>query len=306
MKFLITGGTGFIGSPLCRTLIQHGHELILLSRHPAKHPPLARATFIAWDSPDWPQVAEGCDGVINLAGEPLAAKRWSPQQKALIRDSRLATTRRLVDALSGWPDKPSAFINASAIGYYGPRGDEQLTEADGPGEGFLADVCRAWEAEALRAESLGIRVVRLRIGLVLGCGGGALSKMVPPFRWYLGGPLGTGRQWVSWIHQDDVVGLIEWALVNPLIQGAVNATAPTPVTMREFCRCLGEALHRPSWVLVPSVALRFLLGEMADLLLTGQRVIPHVALQRNYPFAYPSLLQALQACVAPRAVASAA
>ena len=306
MKLLITGGTGFIGSALCKTLAQHGHELIILSRDLSRRAPSARVTFYVWGAPEWQRAAQGVDAVINLAGEPLAAKRWSPQQKSRIRESRLVTTRRLVEAMARWPKKPAVLVNASAIGYYGPRGDEQLTEADGPGEGFLADVCRAWEAEALRAESLGIRVVRLRIGLVLGCGGGALSKMVPPFRWYLGGPLGTGRQWVSWIHQDDVVGLIEWALANPLIQGAVNATAPTPVAMREFCRRLGEALHRPSWVLVPSFALRFLLGEMADLLLTGQRVIPHVALQRNYPFAYPSLLQALQACVAPRAVASAA
>jgi len=294
-------------------LAQRGHELVILSRDAARHTPppialvgghvpFAGATFLPWNSSAWQHAAQDCDGVINLAGESLAAKRWSPQQKEIIRDSRLAATRQLLDAIASWPNKPAVFINASAIGYYGPRGDEQLTEVDEPGRGFLAGVCRAWEAEALRAEPLGIRVVRLRIGLVLGPGGGALSKMVPPFQWFFGGPLGTGRQWVSWIHQDDVIGLIEWALTTPLISGAVNATAPEPVTMREFCRCLGEALHRPSWAPVPSIVLRSLLGEMADLLLTGQRVIPHVALQRNYPFAHPALLPALQACFTPRDV----
>lgn len=312
MKFLITGGTGFIGEPLCRTLIQHGHELLVLSRRPAQHQPSAGTTSLSWDSPGWPQAAQGCDGIINLAGEPIAAARWSPKQKSLIRESRLAATRRLVEAVARWPKKPAVLVNASAIGYYGARGDEPLTEADEPGQGFLAETCRAWEAEALRAESFGVRVVRLRLGLVLGPGGGALSKMVPPFQWFMGGPVGTGRQWVSWIHRDDVVGLIEWALSSVLIHGAVNATAPEPVTMREFCRCLGAALHRPSWAPVPAVALRTLLGEMADLLLTGQRVIPHVALQRHYPFTYPALLPALQACLSrcvaatPQAVANAA
>lgn len=311
MKLLITGGTGFIGRALCKALTQRGHESILLSRKPPDTPRTG-TSFLSWDSPGWPQAAEGCDGVVNLAGESIAGARWSDQQKAVIRDSRLTTTRRLVEAMAGWSKKPAVFVSASAVGYYGPRDDEQLTEADEAGRGFLADVCRAWEAEAFRAESLGVRVVRLRIGLVLGPGGGALSKMAPPFQWCVGGPLGTGRQWVSWIHQDDVVGLIEWALTTPLIRGAVNATAPTPVTMREFCRRLGDTLHRPSWAPVPSFVLRFLLGEMADLLLTGQRVIPHVALQRNYPFSYPALPPALQACLSrhvlpePQAVASAA
>lgn len=302
MKLLISGGTGFIGSALCRTLAQRGHELIILSRQPARQTPFARATFLPWDANVWPRAAEGCDGVVNLAGESIAAKRWSLTQKDLIRDSRLQATRQLVDAIAGWPKKPAVVVNASAVGYYGPRGDEQLTEADGAGTGFLADVCRAWEAQAQRAEPLGVRVVRLRMGLVLGSGGGALSKMVPPFQWGVGGPLGTGRQWVSWVHQDDVIGLIDWALKTPLIRGAVNATAPEPVTMREFCRCLGDVLHRPSWAPVPSVVLRALLGEMSDLLLTGQRVIPHVALQQNYAFVHPALLSALHACFAPHRV----
>jgi len=309
VTFLITGGTGFIGRALCHTLAQRGHHLFIVSRQPTRHAPSAGAVFLPWDTADWPRAAQDADAVINLAGEPIAAKRWSPQQKAVIRDSRLEATRRLVDAMASWPKPPAVFVSASAIGYYGPRGDEQLTEADEAGQGFLADVCRAWEAEAQRAESLGVRVVRMRIGLVLGPGGGALSKMLPPFQWYLGGPLGTGRQWVAWIHHDDVVGLIEWAVNTPLIRGAVNATAPEPVTMHAFCRCLGDVLHRPSWAPVPSFVLRALLGEMAELLLTGQRVIPHVALQRNYPFVHASLPSALRACLTshrPSAVATPA
>jgi len=300
MKLLITGGTGFIGSPLCQTLAQRGHNLVLVSRDPARHALPAGAVALPWETSEWQRAAQGADAVINLAGEPIAAKRWSPQQKAAIRDSRLGATRRLVDAMGSWPKAPSVFVNASAIGYYGPRGDEQLTEADEAGRGFLADVCRAWEAEALRAESLGTRVVRMRIGLVLGPGGGVLAKMVAPFQWFVGGPVGTGRQWVSWIHRDDVIGLIEWALTTPLIRGAVNVTAPEPVTMQAFCRCLGDVLRRPSWAPVPPFVLRSLLGEMADLLLTGQRVIPHVALQRNYQFVHPSLPSALQACLSAR------
>jgi len=295
VKFLITGGTGFIGQPLCRALLRHGHELLILSRRASPQASSSAETFLPWDAPEWTRAAQDADVVINLAGEPIAAKRWSPPQKALIRDSRLGTTRRLVDAMTGWPKPPSVFISASAIGYYGPRGDEQLTEADEAGSGFLADLSRAWEAEALRAESLGVRVVRMRMGLVLGPGGGALSKMIPPFQWFLGGPLGTGRQWLSWIHRDDVIGLIEWVVNTSFIRGAVNVTAPEPVTMHAFCRALGAVLHRPSWAPVPAAVLRAVMGEMAEMVLTGQRVIPRVALQHHYPFAHAALPSALLA-----------
>ena len=295
MKLLIAGGTGFIGGALCRALVQHGHELIVLSRQPERRASHGGITILPWETSAWQQKAVGCDGIINLAGESLAEKRWIPQQKRLIRDSRLEVTRRLVSAMAERPAKPAVLINASAVGYYGARGDEPLTEAEPPGHGFLAELCQAWEAEARRAEALGVRVVRLRIGLVLGPGGGALAKMVPPFRLFVGGPLGSGRQWVSWIHRDDVIGLIEWALKTPAVTGAVNATAPSPVTMRELCRSLGQALHRPSWAPVPAVVLRVLLGEMADLLLTGQRVLPAVANQLGYRFRYPELAGALAA-----------
>ncbi len=207
-----------------------------------------------------------------------------------------------MEAVTAASHKPAVLINASAIGFYGARGDEELTENATPSRGFLAEVCQAWETQAQQAEVVGVRVVRLRIGLVLGPGGGALQKMVPPFRCFVGGPLGSGRQWVSWIHRDDVLGLIEWALTSPGVSGAVNATAPRPVTMEAMCRELGAVLHRPSWAPVPAIILRLLLGEMSDLLLTGQRVIPTRALRSGYQFVHPYLNDALTACLNSSAI----
>ena len=296
MKLLVTGGTGFIGTHLCRRLVQHGHEVFVLTRDSTRRPALTGMQFLAWDAVEWQRVLEDADGIINLVGESLAAKRWTARQKLRIRESRVETTRRLVDVIALSSKKPSVLISTSAIGYYGAHGDDWLREQDPAGAGFLAELCQAWEAQAQRAEPLGVRVVRLRIGLVLGPGGGALAKMAPPFRCFVGGPLGSGRQWVSWIHQDDVSGLIEWALTQRDVSGPVNATAPQPATMRELCREVGRVMHRPSWAPVPSGILRLLLGEMAELLLSGQRVIPNVALQRGYPFAYPALRPALEAC----------
>jgi uncharacterized protein (TIGR01777 family) len=300
MKLLIAGGTGFIGTSLCHTLAQHGHALLVLTRRPATQSPPQGGRFVSWEHDEWRRAMPHVDGVINLAGESIAARRWSPSQKVRIRESRLETTRRLVSAISASSKKPAVLINASAIGYYGPRGDEALTERDPAGEGFLAELCQAWEAEAQRAEPLGVRVVRLRIGLVFGAGGGALAKMGPPFRFFLGGPLGTGRQWVSWVHQQDVAALIEWVLAHPELSGAVNATAPSPVTMRELCTTLGRVMHRPSWAPVPAFALKLLVGEMADLLLTGQRILPAAARSSGFTFRFPELAPALEACLRPR------
>lgn len=297
MKLFVTGGTGFIGAALCPALVSRGHELVIVTRSPASQPPLPKVTFLSWESDEWPRIMAEADGVVNMAGEPIAAKRWTARQKDRIRTSRIETTRRLVDTLARLPRRPSTLISASAIGFYGPRGDEELTEADPSGGGFLADTCRAWEAEAQRAERLGVRVVRLRIGLVLGPDGGALAKMVPPFRWFLGGPLGDGRQWISWIHRDDVVGLITWALEHRAIAGAVNATALQPVRMAVFCRMLGLALRRPSWAPAPAPVLRLLLGEMAELLLTGQRALPRAAQEAGYAFRFPEFERALRACL---------
>ena len=297
MRLLVTGGTGFIGAPLCEALTRRGHELLVLTRASEGRTGPAGVRFVPCEPGDWRPALDGVDAVINLAGEPIAAARWSPPQKLRIRDSRVQTTRRLVDAIAGTPRKPAALISASAIGYYGARGGEELAEADAPGRGFLAQTCQAWEAEAERAAAFGVRVVRLRIGLVLGPGGGALAKMAPPFRAWLGGPIGDGRQWVSWIHRDDVIGLVDWALTRPELSGAVNATAPAPVTMATLCRELGRALRRPSWLPVPAAVLRLLLGEMADLLLTGQRVLPRAALQGGDVFRFPGVAEALAACV---------
>ena len=310
VKLLISGGTGFIGTPLCRTLAQHGHTLLVLTRRPAcprrsasqseasgAQSPPEGGRFVSWESDEWRRALPQVDGVINLAGESIAEGRWTPAKKQRIRASRLETTRRLVGALAASAKKPAVFVNASAIGYYGPRGDEALTEHEPAGEGFLAEVCQAWEAEAQQAEGLGVRVARLRIGLVLGMGGGALAKMVPPFRFFLGGPLGSGRQWVSWIHRQDLIELMEWVLTHPEVSGAINATAPQPVTMRELCATLGRVMHRPSWLPVPAAALRLLMGEVADLLLTGQRVLPAAAQSSGFTFRFPELTPALEACL---------
>lgn len=300
MRLVIAGGTGFIGSALCEKLMEQGHSLVLLSRSPSSGATPPNQRRITWNPPAggaWEQTIDGADGVINLAGEPIAAKRWTEAQKEKIRSSRIDTTRALVAAVAKAKQKPKFLINGSAVGYYGPRGDETITEESGPGDDFLARTCVEWEEEAKRAESYGLRVVRLRTGIVLGKNGGALAKMVPPFKFFVGGPLGTGKQWLSWIHIEDEIGLILFVMNHSTASGPFNATAPNPVTMREFCKTLGQALHRPSWAPVPGFALRLLLGEMADMLLTGQRVLPAKTQKLGYTFQHPDLRQALQACL---------
>ncbi len=299
MKLLVAGGTGFIGAPLVRALTQHGHEVTVVTRSPDRHRPAERLQFVSWKGEAWGCRLAEADGIVNLAGESIAAGRWTARRKLALQESRLQTTRRLVDAMASGSTRPACLVNASAIGYYGARGDEPLDEHAPPGRGFLAELCRAWEAEARRAEPLGIRVVMMRIGLVLGPGGGALARMIPPFQWGIGGPLGSGRQWMSWVHRDDVIGMMEWALAHPEVSGPGNATAPQPVTMRAFCSALGRVLRRPSWAPVPAVALRLLLGEMAEVILSGQRGLPRAALDRGYAFRYAELEPALRACLAP-------
>ena len=296
MRILVTGGSGFIGAPLCRSLAAAGHALTVVSRSAPASGSVSAAPMIPWDATALREAMGRVDAVVNLAGEPIAARRWTPDQKARIRQSRVESTRRLVDAIAASSRRPSVLVSASAIGFYGNRGHAPLDETSEPGSGFLAETCQAWEAEASRAEALGVRVARLRIGLVLAPDGGALAKMLPPFRAGIGGPVGTGRQWVSWIHRDDVLELIAWALTDARCAGVVNATAPTPLPMGEFCSELGRALHRPSWLPVPGVALRLLLGDMAELLLTGQRVLPRAALSAGFRFRYPALHEALAAC----------
>jgi uncharacterized protein (TIGR01777 family) len=233
--------------------------------------------------------------VINLAGEPIAAGRWTPERKQLIVDSRVNTTRLMVQALSRLSKRPRVFISASGVGYYGTSAERVFDESDGPGSDFFANLCRSWEETALAARSSHTRVVCLRIGMVLERDGGALAKMVPPFRAFVGGPISPGSQWVSWIHRADLIGLIEWALAHERVAGPVNAVAPGVVTMKEFCRTLGAALKRPSWLPVPEFALRLAFGEMASFMTSGQRVVPKAGIDKGFHFRYPQLDLALRA-----------
>ncbi len=291
MRVLVTGGTGFIGQAVCHALRGAGHTVTIVSRDPAH----ASGTAVGWDAVG--QAVAAADALVNLAGEPIAAGRWGPVRKEAILQSRANATRALVDAAGAAAQRPAVLVSASAVGYYGARDDELLDETAGPGTGFLAEVCRAWEHEASRAETLGLRVVRLRIGMVLAGDGGALARMLPPFRAFVGGRLGSGQQWMSWIHRGDLTGLVVEAVANEGYRGAVNATAPQPVRNREFVAALGRVLVRPATVPVPGVVLRLALGEMADMLLTGQRVLPRAAERLGYRWQYPEVLGALRASV---------
>jgi uncharacterized protein (TIGR01777 family) len=300
MNLVISGGTGFIGSALCAGLLEKGHTLALLTRREPPDSGTPAKVWVRWTPGargDWERVVDGADGLINLAGEPIAGKRWTADQKRGLRASRIEATRSLVEAVAKARQKPKFLLNASAVGYYGPRGDEMITEEAGPGSDFLAALCREWEEEAQRAEPLGLRVVRLRTGIVLGRGGGALAKMTPPFKFFAGGPLGSGTQWMPWIHLEDEIGLILHLVEAVEANGPVNAAAPNPVRMREFCQALGEVMRRPCWAPVPAFALRLVLGEMADMLLTGQRAIPAAAERLGYRFRYSDVREALRACL---------
>lgn len=302
MNIVVTGGTGFIGGALCRSLTGEGHRVSILTRRPGQisRQTDVRINSVPWNAQDtgpWEQVLEGADAVINLAGAPIAEARWTDARKQLITDSRVLTTRLLVRAMSRHASKPATFISASGIGYYGASDDRRLDEGAARGQGFLADLCLAWEAEALRAAEFGTRVVILRTGMVLEADGGALAKMLLPFRLFTGGPIMPGTQWVSWIHRRDQIGLIQWALTTPTVSGPINAVAPEPVTMNVFCEILGRVLHRPSWLPVPKLALNILLGELGTLMTTGQRVIPAKAMAEGYAFHYPTLESALRAAL---------
>jgi len=231
--------------------------------------------------------------VINLAGENIAAKRWTVARKKEIVSSRLDATRAIVRALGEVQKKPAVLINVSAVGYYGDVPDLELTEASGKGEGFLAETCDQWETEARKAESSGVRVILARLGPVLGERGGMLSKMLPPFRFFVGAPIGTGKQWISWVHQADVVGAFLFMLEHGDFSGPVNVTSGDPVTMKEFCRKLANILHRPCWPSLPSFFLRMLMGEMAGIVLSSQKALPRRLLKAGYRFRYPDLSTAL-------------
>jgi uncharacterized protein len=304
MKILITGATGLIGRPLCRMLSDEGHTVIALSRSPQKAGDLAAARVYEWEAQSGPPPAEALeaiDAVVHLAGEPIAGRRWSDEQKRRIRDSRVISTRHLVNGICAVTPRPASLISSSAVGFYGDRGDEQLDEDSPPGEGFMPDVCREWETESARASEAGIRVVLVRTGVVLARRGGALEKMLPPFKLGVGGKIASGRQWFPWIHLDDIVEIFRHAVFSPSLSGAVNGVAPAVVTNKEFTECLARALHRPALFPVPEFALRMLFGEMADVLLSSQRVVPRRLLDSGYEFQYPQLAPALEDLVGKRA-----
>jgi len=291
MRITLTGATGFLGTELVGLLQKDGHDLRFLSRKATGSP-----AHFAWDPITAPPPAaslEGADAVIHLAGEPVA-QRWTDDVKRKIRLSRVQGTNNLVAALTALPVRPKTLICASAIGYYGSRGGDVLTEPAAAGTGFLPEVCVEWEQAAGAARALGIRVVTPRIGVVLGKEGGALKKMLPPFRLGAGGPLAGGRQWMSWIHVEDMVRLIAFALNTQALEGAVNAASPAPVTNAGFTRALGAALHRPAFFPVPEFALRALYGEMAGILLDSQRAIPAAAQAAGFQFLHPSLAETLR------------
>jgi hypothetical protein len=302
MKLLVTGASGFIGTALCQQLLEQGHSLTLFTRGSPPNANTAAKRWLHWTPGtlrSWESEMDGLDGVINLTGEPIAARKWTNTQRRRLEKSRVDATHVLVTACAKAERKPKFLINASAVGYYGPHGDEILTEETPCGEDFLSELCRDWEEEAIMAEQYGMRVVRLRTGIVLGPDGGALEKMITPYRFFLGGPLGSGKQWMSWIHLEDQVRLILHIINNPQARGAINATAPNPVRNEEFSRALGKVLKRPSWFGVPAFVLRMRLGAMAEMLLTGQRVVPAAAQRLGFEFHYPDLPEALQACMPP-------
>lgn len=297
MRIVITGGTGLIGSALARDLGEAGHEVIVLTRDPAKAslPPNTRA--VQWDgktAAGWASLLDGDSGVVNLAGEGIGTGRWTAAKKRRIRESRVDAGKAVLAAIRQAAEKPRVLLQGSAVGYYGRSGDEVVTESHAPGSDFLAEVCVDWEASTAEVEALGVRRAVLRTGVVLSDEGGALPRIALPFRLLAGGPLGDGRQWFPWIHIADEVGAIRFLLEREGARGPFNLTAPRPLTNRDFSRAVGKALHRPSLMPTPGLALRLVLGEMADMLLYGQRAVPHRLLEYGYAFRHPDPLGALR------------
>jgi hypothetical protein len=298
MKVVIAGGTGFLGRPLARGLAADGHEVVVLTRG-SRRPSGEVPRFVAW-TPEgsrgdgWRAEIEGAEAVVNLAGEPIAGRRWSNAHKQRMLTSRVQATRAIADAIRGAKRPPRVLISSSAVGYYGPLGDEVVTEEQPAGVDFLATICKQWEAEAVRAASDSTRVVCIRTGLVLEKDGGALPPMLITFKLGLGARVGSGRQYWPWIHRLDWLALVRWCLDTPEAAGPFNATAPAPATNREFTQSLARSLQRPAFIVAPAFALRVLLGEMADaLLLAGQRAIPAKAERLGFRFRYTSLDEAL-------------
>jgi uncharacterized protein len=294
MKVAIAGGTGFVGSAVVAKLRSLNHSVVVLTRDPQ-----AAKTKLGSDGIEFLPYSElnsalsVCDGVINLAGEPIAESRWTPEVKQAILDSRIKTTEAIVAAINQANPKPQVLVNASALGFYGTSETATFDETSSAGNDFLAEVCQAWETAA---QAVKVRLVTLRIGIVLG-DGGALGKMLPPFRLFAGGPIGTGKQWFSWIHIDDLVSLIVAGLTEEQMQGTYNATAPNPVRMTDVCDAVGKALKRPSWLPVPAFALDLLLGDGAKVVLEGQQVLPKRLVEQGFEYQYKEIGPAIAAIV---------
>jgi uncharacterized protein len=294
MKISLTGASGFIGHRLISRLLRDGDTVHAMGRR--RPGAWTEVAFSEWDANGGTvpvEAFDGSDAIIHLAGEPVA-QRWNSDVKARIFDSRVRGTKALVDALATMQERPRTLVCASAIGFYGDRGDQLLDEASPAGKGFLPEVCIEWERQARAAGSLGLRVVMLRIGIVLGREGGALKQMLPPFKMGIGGPIASGRQWMSWVHVDDLVEMMVFALTRTDVMGPVNATAPNPVRNAEFSKALGQALGRPALIHTPIFALKLILGEAASVVVASERVVPKVMERAGFTFRYPEVGDALR------------
>jgi len=302
MKIAISGATGFVGSRLVKRLHTEGHKILVLTRNttfaqkvfPSQaFPNLEIISYTPGVSGSWQDSIAGCDGVVNLAGEPIAEGRWTPERKQEILNTRKLGTQKIVEAIAKANPQPTVLVNTSAIGYYGTSETASFDEDSASGNDFLAQVCQEWEAEASKVKDTNVRLVILRFGIVLG-NGGALGKMITPFKLFAGGPIGSGQQWFSWIHLDDIVSLIIQALTKPTMEGVYNATAPQPVRMNDLSTTMGNVMNRPSWLPVPGFAIEAILGDGAKVVLEGQQVLPKRTLESGFEFQYPNLPSALK------------
>lgn len=298
MKIVVTGATGFVGRALVQRLIAEKEQVLVLTRNPDKAKRIwpSGVEIVGYSvtkEGEWQRQIAGCDGVVNLAGAPIAEERWTAERKQILRDSRILGTEKIVEAIGMTDPKPQVLVNTSAIGYYGTSETGEFDETSPAGDDFLAKLCVEWEQRAQAVSQYGVRSVILRFGIVMG-DGGAIAKMIPPFKMFAGGPIGSGQQWFSWIHIDDLVNLILFALRQSQIQGTFNATAPNPVRMNDLAATMGNILHRPSWLPVPSFVLDALLGDGAKVVLEGQKVLPTKTLDTGFKFQYSTLKNALE------------